>query len=203
MKKKFLLMLTFMLALGMLFGCNNSDTDDGDKQSDSGNDKQMEEKMTDVSLSDWDGEWNSIVYWYDEPEVMKGLGDKPQEAIDAKNKGAHTDFASLKVEDDSITFLDKEGNEVSKSKYKFVKKEVKGEGEHSEWDIFEAVDEADDMFKTVALMPIHGEEGDLTHFHARYGKTVEEALSDDTWWPVIASPKTTVEQVVDEIKTLD
>lgn len=201
MKKKFALLLSLLLAFGMLFGCgaNQEPADDSEDQNMTQKDTQDEN----ASLSDWDGEWNSIVYWYDDEEVRKGLGDDADSKIAEKDKGAHTDFAKIKVEADHVTFMDRDGKELAKSEYKFLEKKVKGEGEHSEWDIFEATGDVDSKYKVIALMPIHGEEGDLTHFHARYGATADEALSDDSWWPVIASPETTAEQAIGEIETLD
>lgn len=201
MKKKFALVLTLLLAFGMLFGCNESNEPVDDNQGPVDPIPYNEDEA--AKLSDWEGTWNSIVYWYEDADVLAGLGDDAQTKIDAKNEGAHTDFATVTFDGNSVAFMDREGTGLSKSEYKFVEKKVTGEGEHSEWNIFESTGDAAEMYKVIALMPIHGEEGDLTHFHARYGATAEEALSDDSWWPVIASPETTVEQAIGEIETLD
>ena len=217
MKRKLALMCAIMLSAGLMFGCSSTKKDDTSNKTAQTQEQQKPEEKTSetakqemsneqVSLDGWAGTWNSIVAWFDNEEVKKSLGDTADADIAAKNKGTHTDFKSMIVDGNTITFLDsaKDGKELAKSEYKFVEKKVNGEGEHSEWDIFEATsDLKDPKYKFIALMPVHGEEGDLTHFHVRYGSTVDEALADNTWWPVIASPETTVEQVVSEIKTVD
>lgn len=216
MKRKLALICTVVLSSGLLFGCTGeqkkaeepkptTQTEQKADQQKSSNEEKKDVASEQVSLDNWKGTWNSIVGWYDDAEVIKALGDGAKEAMEKKAEGSHTDFKSLVVDGNTITFLDaiKDGKEIAKSEYKFVEKKIKGEGEHGEWDVFEATGDVDSKFKVIALMPIHGEEGDLTHFHARYGATADEALSDDSWWPVIAAPDTTVEQVVGEIKTID
>ncbi len=49
------------------------------------------------------------------------------------------------------------------------------------------------------MMPVHGEE-ELTHFHMRYGNSVDELMSKETWFPTFVAPSSTIDQIKDEIK---
>lgn len=162
-----------------------------------------------ASLSDWQEihpTWVSITSFYKEgylKEAAEKVAKEKKTTVDALLKeheeGAHTDIASFTFDGNKLILKDAAGKELVSSEYKYVKTIGKGV-EHGEFAIFEAVDKVPEQFKAFALMEPHGGEGDITHFHARYGKSVDDpALTDKKWWPVYVDPKSTQEQVVKEI----
>ncbi|KXB41550.1 ZinT/AdcA family metal-binding protein [Amygdalobacter nucleatus] len=167
-------------------------------------------KAEEVSLEDWKGTWNSIEGYYDEPEVKKAMEEKAKEIKKKfddlkaeKSKECHVDWLGLKIDGKTITFLDnfasKNGKELEKVEYVFKEmKQVGKEGEeHSKWAVFEAKDK-NAKHPLLLMMPVHGED-EITHFHIRYGKSVDEMLKMDEWWPVMAKDSSTMEQVITEV----
>lgn len=167
---------------------------------------QVEES---VSLSDWEGTWNSIEGYYDVPEVKtameenaKNLGITFEALKQEKSKESHVEWLGLKIHGDTITFLDHfskdGGNEIESVPYEFVEmRTVDGESEdHSRWAVFRAKGEA--KHPLLIMMPVHGEE-EITHFHVRYGSDVEALLAMNDWWPVMAKESSTLDQVITEV----
>lgn len=184
--------------------------DDASNVSDSSsNIDEKKEDASEVSLSDWEGEWNDMGEYLDKDEVQsafKTLAEK--EKVDEKEakenylKKRKCDFGGLEIKDNKIKFLkdfpDKKSEVIGESEYKYVgKEEVEHGGHKLEWDIFEAVND-DAPYKFILMMPIHGEES-LTHFHMRYGDDKESLLKDEGWFPTFVKPNTTDAQIIDEI----
>lgn len=226
MKNKKSLSLIALLSLGLVMtACGkdqkNDETsssnvsqemkkDDASNVSDSSsNIDEKKEESAEVSLSDWEGEWNDMGGYLEKDEVQnafKTLADK--EKVDEKEakenylKKRKCDFGGLEIKDNKIKFLkdfpDKKGEVIGESEYKYVEKqEVEHGGHKLEWDIFEAVND-DAPYKFILMMPIHGEES-LTHFHMRYGDDKESLLKDEGWFPTFVKPNTTDAQIIDEI----
>ena len=162
-----------------------------------------------VSLSDWQGDWNSMYEYLEDPEIQSAYStlakneeideDKAKEDYLAKRKA---DFAGLIIDADKVTFLDnfpkKDGKTIGEGTYKFSKTEEQMLGEHKiTWNIFEATNE-DAPYKYLTLMKIDPNE-DLLHFHFRYGDDLDEILDKEDWFPTVVSPQTTNEQLIDEI----
>ena len=226
MKNKKSLSLIALLSLGLVMtACGkdqkNDETsssnvsqemkkDDASNVSDSSsNMEEKKEDSADVSLSDWEGEWNDMGGYLEKDEVQnafKTLAEK--EKVDEKEakenylKKRKCDFGGLEIKDNKIKFLkdfpDKKGEVISESEYKYVEKqEVEHGGHKLEWDIFEAVND-DAPYKYILMMPIHGEES-LTHFHMRYGDDKDKLLKEEGWFPTFVKPNTTDVQIIDEI----
>ena len=226
MKNKKSLSLVALLSLGLMLTACQKDPkndepsstnvsqemkkDDASNVSDSSsNIEEKKEDASEVSLSDWEGEWNNMGGYLDKDEVQsafKTLAEK--EKVDEKEakenylKKRKCDFGGLEIKDNKIKFLkdfpDKKGDVISESEYKYVgKQEVEHGGHKLEWDIFEAVND-DAPYKFILMMPIHGEES-LTHFHMRYGDDKESLLKDESWFPTFVKPNTTDAQIIDEI----
>lgn len=168
------------------------------------------DSKAEVSLADWQGTWNSIEGYYDEPEIKKAMEAKAKELNKTfdelkaeKAKESHVEWLGLKIDDKTITFLDnfasKNGKEIEKVEYVFKEmKQVGKEGEeHSQWAVFEAKDK-NAKHPLLLMMPVHGED-EITHFHIRYGKNVDEMLKMDEWWPVMAKDSSTTQQVIEEV----
>ena len=166
MKNKKSLSLVALLSLGlMLTACQKDPKNDEpsstnvsqemkkDDASNKSNDSSDadKEKSSEVSLADWEGEWNDMGGYLDKDEVQsafKTLAEK--EKVDEKEakenylKKRKCDFGGLEIKDNKIKFLkdfpDKKGEVIGESEYKYVgKEEVEHGGHKLEWDIFEAV----------------------------------------------------------------
>ena len=173
------------------------------------NEEVKEEANEKVSLSDWEGKWNSMEGYLDKEEVQdafKTLAEKENTDQETAKKAylekRKCDFKGLEIEGEKAKFYQEfpedSSNESKEVEYKFIdKKEVKHGSHMLEWDIFEAVS-PDAEYKYLLMMPIHGEES-LTHFHMRYGNDVDELLEKDGWFPTFVKPNTTDSQIIDEI----
>ena len=165
--------------------------------------KVNEEKAQGVSLSDWSGEWNSIANYIDD-EGLKGAyeevskRDNITEEQAKKNFSDHVaiDFGAIKVDDESITFFSKPGGEeIEKSNFKYVNKHPM---EHGGKTLYWYEFSSDGKYPTILTMPVHGEDH-MPHFHLRVGKTAEEMLAKDDWYPTFVSPTVTIDQVYEEV----
>ena len=165
--------------------------------------KVNEEKAQDVSLSDWSGEWNSIANYIDD-EGLKGAyeevskRDNITEEQAKKNFSDHVaiDFGAIKVDDESITFFSKPGGEeIEKANFKYVDKHPM---EHGGKTLYWYEFSSDGKYTTILMMPVHGEDH-MPHFHLRVGKTAEEMLTKDDWYPTFVSPTVTIDQVYEEV----
>ena len=146
MKNKKSLSLVALLSLGlMLTACQKDQKNDEpsstnvsqemkkDDASNKSNDSSDadKEKSSEVSLADWEGEWNNMGGYLDKDEVQsafKTLAEK--EKVDEKEakenylKKRKCDFGGLEIKDNKIKFLkdfpDKKGEVISESEYKYV-----------------------------------------------------------------------------------
>lgn len=162
-----------------------------------------------VSLADWNGDWNNITAYLDDPAMQSMLEEHAKEdktSVDeVKKELAHDkeiDFKAMKIDGDKITYFDgftaNGGKEIGSNTYKYVDKYKATHGKHEFfWYEFKA-NEADAKYPCILIMPIHGEES-LTHFHLRYGKDAEEMLKIDGWYPTFVKPSSTIEQLAEEI----
>lgn len=119
-----------------------------------------------------------------------------------------TEFASLKVEGSTVTFLDDKGASLGALTYESKgtrKRTVKMGGREFEttWHLFEspAVSGATppqgsgfvpaNKCRYLVLVPVHSDgDGGIKHWHMRYGSKSFEALTDnpsDPWWPTFSS----------------
>lgn len=227
MKKKNTIALAAILSFGLILAaCGNDQAQDNEvnnktqveeskeanasqSENTESNEEVKEEANEKVSLSDWEGKWNSMEGYLDKEEVQdafKTLAEKENTDQETAKKAylekRKCDFKGLEIEGEKAKFYQEfpedSSNESKEVEYKFIdKKEVKHGSHMLEWDIFEAVS-PDAEYKYLLMMPIHGEES-LTHFHMRYGNDVDELLEKDGWFPTFVKPNTTDSQIIDEI----
>jgi Zn/Cd-binding protein ZinT len=175
MKKTVLAILALMLCFFIL-NCKN-DTDD-----------------TQPKLAEWNGTWNAVHWYFDEPELAAIL-EAQYNALPEANKQAmpfeafkafvqsvaQTDFGSFVVQGNKITFYEQKANEKNPSRngletvaYTFegIRHDVWGKGgsEEEEFDWCAFVGNTEGGYKYLLL-----EEADRDtstgplHFHMRYG----------------------------------
>lgn len=209
MNKKFRLSLGVLaLSATLLVACNKEDTKEEPVENNAKVEQNLEAKNEDkaadeVALADWDGEWNNIANYLDDPglkgayeEVAKRDNITEEEA--KKNFADHVavDFGALKIDGDSITFLTKaEGDEIDKADYKLVDKHAM---EHGGKTLYWYEFSSNGKYPTILLMPVHGEDH-MPHFHLRVGASAEEMLAKDDWYPTFVSPTVTIDQVYEEV----
>lgn len=165
-------------------------------------------KAEDVSLDMWKGDWNSIDAYYDDPvvkeEVEKAAKEQnitADEFIKNVDLRRHSDFKSLHVEGDSITFYDGkmgEGKEITTAKYTLKEiLEVPHGNKTLNWFVFETDNK--DVKPLLALMQIHGEEH-MAHYHARYTDSIDEIKDQESkWFPTFVRTSTSSEDIAEEI----
>ncbi|ERL11804.1 YodA lipocalin-like domain protein [Coriobacteriaceae bacterium BV3Ac1] len=205
--------ISFALAATLvLTGCadNNTPTPAGSAGSSAGSASSSQSATQTVSLSDWAGSWNGFSAYLSNPELdstFKEVGERDKKSADEVKKDfsakVKADFDGLKIEGDTVTFLDgfedKGGKELTHAEYHFKEaRKVEHGGHQLEWDIFEASDPQAE-YPVLLMMPVHGEE-EMVHFHMRYGKNADELMAAADWYPTFVKPNTTLEQVKGEIK---
>lgn len=163
-----------------------------------------------VSLSDWDGEWNDLTAYFNDPELSASFekvaardGGTAESQKEQLLKKRHCDFGALKVSGNTVTFydkpVDKGGKEVSHATYEFERSVKVKHGSHDlEWDIFTTKDSGA-TYPVILMMPIHGEES-LTHFHMRYGSDADKLLTEEKWYPALIKTTSTIDQIKGEIE---
>lgn len=189
-------------------GSSNMSAGSGAGSTDSGSAAQSAADV--VSLADWEGSWNGFSAYLSDPQLedaYKEVGERDSKPADEVKKDMETkvkaDFSGLKVEGDTVTFLDgfedKGGKELTHASYQFKEsRKVEHGGYQLEWDVFEASDPSA-AYPVLLMMPVHGEE-EMIHFHMRYGKDADELMAQDDWYPTFVKPSTTLDQIKDEIK---
>ncbi|MET3616881.1 zinc transport system substrate-binding protein [Peptoniphilus olsenii] len=214
MNKKFRTSVAvFAMTSALLIGCNKNDSNDAAKNMNSKdnnakveqnvNTKASDEKMDEVALSDWEGEWNSIANYIDDEglkgayeEVAKRDNITENEAKSNFAKHVAVDFGAVKIDDESITFLSKpDGEEIDKANFKYVDKHAM---EHGGKTLYWYEFSSDGKYPTILLMPVHGEDH-MPHFHLRVGGSAKEMLAKDDWYPTFVSPTVTIDQVYEEV----
>lgn len=224
MKNNKKIALTALLSLGLILAACQKDapkeTSNEDSKAETQVESQVEEKTMEedkpeevesdqVSLADWEGEWNDMGGYLEKAEIQeafKTLAEKENtdeaSAKEAYLKKRKCDFGGLEIAGDHVKFLkefpDAKGEVIGEADYTFKEKiEVDHGGHKLEWDVFEATSEGA-TYKILLMMPIHGEES-LTHFHMRYGDDKEALLKEEGWYPTFVKPSSTDQQIIDEI----
>ena len=224
MKYKKKITITALLSLGLIMAACQKDapkeTANEDSKAETQVESQVEGKTMEedkpeevesdqVSMADWEGEWNDMGGYLEKAEIQeafKTLAEKENtdeaSAKEAYLKKRKCDFGGLEIAGDHVKFLkefpDAKGEVIGEADYKFKEKiEVDHGGHKLEWDIFETTSE-DAPYKVLMMMPIHGEES-LTHFHMRYGDDKEALLKEEGWYPTFVKPSSTDQQIIDEI----
>ena len=214
-KKRVLLLVGVMMFSVFFTGCQKAEeTNVGEV------DKQVveTEEITEVDedendeeliqLSEWEGTWNNIVAYLDDEELEEAFEElaerenmSVEETKSSYMEDRKVDFHGLVIEGDKATFLDgfkdKGGEKIVEIEYKYKEMAIAKHGNFdTEWYAFEAEEDGD--YEFLLLMPVHGEEA-LTHFHLRYGNSIEELLAMEDWYPTFVKPNSTYDQLYEEI----
>lgn len=165
-----------------------------------------QEAREDVMLSDWDGDWNSVYAYKDDPEVLesfekeaKEAGKDTKEFLDEKLENRKFDFGGMVVDNDKITFYQGkvDGDKVAaEANYKFVEAApMQHGGATMYWYVFET--DSKDLPKYMVIMDVHGEES-MAHFHMRLGDDKEKLIDgEDHWYPTFVRASTPSSAMVD------
>lgn len=220
MRNNFKIVLALLLCLTVFTACNKetesskpaekpveTTAENNESSTESQTETQFEVEE-EVSLADWEGMWNSIEGYLDEEEVQGAFDSlatenntSAEEAKEAYKEKRHADFLGMKIEGETVTFLDgfedKGGNAIETTSYKYLgQHNIKHGNFDLEWFTFEA--EGESKYPILLMMSVHGEE-DLIHFHMRYGASEAELLEKEGWYPTFVKPNSTLDQVADEI----
>lgn len=157
-----------------------------------------------VSLSDWEGQWNSFLGYVDDKELEepirkmaeeKGVTVEQLKAMPVKMM--ETDVVAMNIKGSEVTFFDgfeaRGGKEFDKAVYEFVKSHTLKFG-NFEFEMHEFKSEKA-KYPVLLMTDVHGEES-MTHFHVRFGNNVEELIANDMWYPTYVKPTTTYEQLM-------
>ena len=169
-------------------------------------------------FDDWQGEFISRHTLNTKPE-MKEMYQKV--AITARENGKNytaeqvgavflqlmrTDFVSIRLKGDTITFYDQEKN-TQTVRYKAAGTVPDIYKDHEfEWFAFEAEgDQAQSCkFRYILMLKIHEHQNDQPHFHLRYGSKGIKALTGaslEDWWPTLVSPDFDIKAYVKSLNT--
>lgn len=167
------------------------------------------EKAKIDSLKPWEGNWNNMGVYLEDPKLdeaykalAKAKDTTPEDAKKAYLQKRECSFNGMIIKDNTVTFTsaipgDKEAKELEVTAYAFKEEIVTKLGEYElHWHVFEAQGKSE--YPVLMIMPVsEGEE--LVHFHMRYGKSVEEILAIENWFPTLVKPDSTMEQLSAEI----
>lgn len=170
--------------------------------------EEVEVAEDEVELSEWEGSWNNMAAYLDDEELEVAFeelaerdGVSVEEARAAYLEDRVINFDGLIVEGNKAIFLngfeDDGGETIEEMEYEYLEMLVAKHGNFdTEWYAFEAKEESD--YPYLLLMPVHGEEA-LTHFHFRYGESLDEILELEDWYPTFVRPESTYDQIYEEV----
>ncbi|MEX1021122.1 MAG: ZinT/AdcA family metal-binding protein [Litorilinea sp.] len=163
-----------------------------------------------TDLSAWEGSWISADAFLSDPAV-----EAVYAAIDAvagQGAGAgqrlletmlRTDFVTVEVAGNTVVYGD--GTASFTCEYTYAGPREAWFGEHTFiWHQAELStgDDGCEAYRYLLLTESHaGDAGDIVHWHARYGDTSFEQVSNDSalelWWPSIMPSETTAQDLAD------
>jgi Zn/Cd-binding protein ZinT len=153
-----------------------------------------------ASLARWQGTYNSLSSYLDEPSFAEIFMGK-EKARDLLAAFLATDFASCKIDGDTFTFYtarDAAGTAAGTLGYSLVRTI---EIEEGSWYAFES-DQSDDYKYLIATIPHQDDPEAAVHFHFRYGAADFDALAAvETSLPTAVkagTPNDKVQEVVEE-----
>ena len=164
--------------------------------------------MQDRSLSDWEGEWQSGY-----PLALDGSLDEAfahkaesgsmtaQEYKDYYIKGYETDYDTIKIEDNHITFTKNDGT-VTESDYEYTGYFIQdwSTGTRAAMYRFEAVDKESGAPVYIEFNDHIIEPEKAEHFHIRMSNESYEAIEDpENRWPTFYPAELSPEEVCEEL----
>jgi Zn/Cd-binding protein ZinT len=159
---------------------------------------QTNRGIAEPELAKWNGTYNSLASYLDEPSLAGIFADKAAAKSDLAEFLA-TDFASCKIDGDTLTLYAAQnaGGTATAIRYVFKRKIEPGMGV---WYAFES--ERNDKYKyLLATLPGQDDPGGAVHFHFRYGTGGFDALAEAANLPTAVkaeTPQAQVQEVVEE-----
>ncbi|MDR0597937.1 MAG: metal-binding protein ZinT [Treponema sp.] len=153
---------------------------------------------TEPELAKWNGAYNSLGSYLNEPSFAGIFADKAAAKSDLAEFLA-TDFASLKIDGDTLTLYAAQnaGGQATAIRYAFKRKIEPGMGV---WYAFES--DRNDKYKyLIATLPGQDDPEGPVHFHFRYGAAGFDALIAAANLPTAVkagTPNDKVQEVVEE-----
>lgn len=207
--KRVLLLASIMMLLAVVFtGCQQNEDETPVKVEEPEDLEVVDEIEDEIHLSDWEGIWNNMGAYLEDEELEVAFEDlaereelSVEEAKENYMEDRKVEFNGFIVEGNKAMFLDdfkeNDGEVIEEAEYEYKETVIAKHGNFdTEWYSFES--KGDGAYKYLLLMPVHGEEA-LTHFHLRYGDSVEELLELEDWYPTFVRPDSTYDQLYEEI----
>ena len=173
------------------------------------------EMLDDVSLADWEGNWNNMVAYLGEADLadqVQELADEHELSVEeyiAEKESESVPFARMEVdgEKDTIRFFQdkneavedvkEDGEKIYSAAYKYIGSIPQEHGGSTiYWNVFKATSE-DAKVVHLALMEVHGEES-LAHFHVRAAKRLVNIVAYQGY-PTFVSEDTPIDMVAEEL----
>ncbi len=167
--------------------------------------------LEDGPLTEWKGKWISQYALLQDSLMTPAFEAVAEYAPDYSAEDirqfysdiCYTDFAEIVIDDNTITYLDFDGETVlASNRYKSAGyQSVALRGELIVWNKFEPVSESGSTndYSFIMLADPHTHDGDEAHWHMRYGNTLFEILIDGSnyfnWWPSMNSPQISVQEL--------
>jgi Zn/Cd-binding protein ZinT len=148
-------------------------------------------------LAQWNGTYNSLSSYLDEPSFA-GIFAEKATAKTALAEYLVTDFASLKIDGDTLTLYTAQnaGGNSTKISYAFKQTIEPGRGV---WYAFES-DRSDKYKYLIATLPGQDNPEGALHFHFRYGAAGFDALAAGANLPTAVKAGTAADKVQEVIE---
>ena len=209
--KRLLVVGVLVLSL-FLVACNGSADSPEPQPKDSQQQEQPQPQLPAASLADWEGTWRNMVSFLSEDdealrEALEDVAEDQDMTVEEyieHEKEESVPFEKMVIDSnaETITFYDLYKDTEGKSaKYTFIEAlEFTHGGSTFYWYVFETRDASD--YPVVLLMEIHGEEN-MAHFHVRAGKSVDEAMKDEHWYPTFMDENIPLSMIAEELEHHD
>ncbi|QTA87008.1 sirohydrochlorin chelatase [Desulfonema magnum] len=159
--------------------------------------EELEESL--AVFAGWKGKWVSGASYLNDPAMEPAYdavadlatGYTPDDVKDFMASMYRSEFGSMEINKETVTYYKTDAisgatHNVS-CEYKPVGKVTVPWGEHQvEWHRFESVSEGAAEYAHLIATKVHSHDGDLSHWHLRYGSSSFENLinyADPMWWP--------------------
>lgn len=221
MKKRLSILVAIIAMLAVLAGCNSPTETPAPESTGSENNSATvnpepaepepnvsEPAPVEISFSTWNGSWNCIVDYLDDPALDGAYAEvAAREEVDPsvikerfKTRYA-TDLVAFTIEGDTLTLYGKtidgtpnEADIISTNTYSFVAQFE----ENSTWNHFQA-NEADAPYPVLMMIePGRDSETSVYHTHYRYGNDAQELLALEGY-PTMVAADSTIEEIYEMI----
>ncbi|MDR2398327.1 MAG: metal-binding protein ZinT [Spirochaetaceae bacterium] len=148
-------------------------------------------------LAQWNGTYNSLASYLDEPSFAGIFADKDAAKADLGEYLA-TDFASMKIEGDTLTLYTERDAKGAAATIHYTFKRIIEPG-RGVWYAFES-DRSDHYRCLIATVPGQDDPGGALHFHFRYGARDFDALATAAKLPTAVQADTPDDNVQESLE---